>query len=299
MASVRSALLPVWGSRSAFRAVIAAAFVFVSAAAASAAPVPPNQIADRTEPLPKRLAGVDVKERLGRNVPKSLGFVDQDGRRVLLGQYFNGALPVLLTFNYSDCPMLCSLMLNGLLKSLKEIDLTPGKDFQIVTVSIDHREKPERALRTKGRYLSHYGRPEATNGWHFLTGSAENVRAFADSIGFGYSYNEARDEYAHPSAFVLASPDGTLVRYLYGIEYEPKTVRMALVEASEGKIGTTLDRVFLYCFHYDSSEGRYAPVARNIMRLGGGASVVLLAGFLTVLFRNGSKKRRIAEGTAT
>jgi protein SCO1/2 len=269
------------------------------APAVTAAPVAPSEIADRTDRLPKRLQGVDVNERLGQPLPKSLGFVDQDGRKVTLGRYFDGQIPVLLTFNYSDCPMLCSLMLNGLLKALKEVDLTAGKDFRIVTVSIDPREKPERALRTKGRYLSQYGRPEATNGWHFLTGSAENVRAFADSIGFGYSYNEKRDEYAHPSAFVLASPDGELVRYLYGIEYDPKTVRMALVESSEGKIGTTLDRVFLYCFHYDSSEGRYAPVARNIMRLGGGASVVLLAGFLTVLFRAGPKKRRKAESTAS
>lgn len=299
MASVRSALAPLAGSRSAFRAVLAAALVWMMPLPAAAAPVAPSEIADRTDRVPKRLQGVDVNERLGRPLAKGLRFVDQDGRNVALGQYFDGQLPVLLTFNYSDCPMLCSLMLNGLLKALKEVDLTAGKDFRIVTVSIDHREKPERALRTKGRYLSQYGRPEATNGWHFLTGSAESVRAFAESIGFGYSYNEKRDEYAHPSAFVLASPDGKLVRYLYGIEYDPKTVRMALVESSEGKIGTTLDRVFLYCFHYDSSEGRYAPVARNIMRLGGGASVVLLAGFLTVLFRAGPKKRRSAESTGS
>ena len=299
MASVRSALAPFEGSRSAFCAVLAAALVWMIALPIAAAPVAPNQIADRTDRTPKRLQGVDVNERLGQPLSKGLRFVDQDGRDVVLGQYFNGTQPVLLTFNYSDCPMLCSLMLNGLLKSLKEINLTAGKDFQIVTVSIDHREKPERALRTKGRYLSQYGRPEATSGWHFLTGSAESVRAFAEGIGFGYSYNEKRDEYAHPSAFVLASPDGTLVRYLYGIEYDPKTLRMALVESSEGKIGTTLDRVFLYCFHYDSSEGRYAPVARNIMRLGGGASVVLLLGFLTVLFRAGPKKRRTAESTAS
>lgn len=279
--------------------MLAAALVWITALPAVAAPVAPSEIADRTDRLPKRLRGVDVKERLGQPLPKGLRFVDQDGRPVVLDQYFDGKLPVLLTFNYSDCPMLCSLMLSGLLKSLKEVDLTVGKDFRIVTVSIDHREKPERALRTKNRYLSQYGRPEATNGWSFLTGSAESVHAFADSIGFGYSYNEQRDEYAHPSAFVLASPDGKLVRYLYGIEYDPKTVRMALVESSEGKIGTTLDRVFLYCFHYDSSEGRYAPVARNIMRLGGGASVVLLAGFLTVLFRAGPKKRRNAESTAS
>ena len=299
MASVRSALAPRVGSRSALCAALLCALVWVIAEPALAAPVAPDAIADRTDPVPKRLRGVDVNERLGQALPKGLRFVDQDGRDVVLGQYFDGKLPVLLTFNYSDCPMLCSLMLNGLLKALKEVDLTAGKDFRIVTVSIDHREKPERALRTKGRYLSHYGRPEATNGWHFLTGSAESVRAFANAVGFGYSYNEARDEYAHPSAFVLASPDGKLVRYLYGIEYDPKTVRMALVESSEGKIGTTLDRVFLYCFHYDSSEGRYAPVARNIMRLGGGASVVLLAGFLMVLFRAGPKKRRSAESTAS
>jgi protein SCO1/2 len=247
---------------------------------------------DRTEKLPKPLEAVDVKEHLGAHVPKTLGFVDQTGRPVLLGDYVDGSVPVVFTFNYSDCPMLCSLMLNALVQGLKGVEFTPGKEFRIVTVSIDPTEKPERALATQHRYLGTYGKPEAKNGWHFLTGSEGNIKAYADALGLGYAYVPERKEYAHPSAVVVASPDGKIVRYLYGVEYPPQSLKLALLEAAEGKIGTAFDRLIMYCFHYDSTQGRYAPMAANIMRLGGGVAVVLLAVFVALLLRSDARKRR-------
>ena len=253
--------------------------------------------APMAERLPKRLEGVDVHEKLGAALILDLGFKDSLGRDVMLGDYFDGTLPVILTLNYSDCPMLCSLILNGLVKSLKQIDLVLGKDYRIVTVSLNPNEKPARAHATQQRYLAQYARPESLNGWVVLTGSANNIKAVAHSVGFEYAYNEARDEYVHPSAFVIAMPDGHIARYIYGIEYLPDTLRLSLVEASEGKVGTTLDRILLYCFHYDETEGRYAPVAMNIMRLTGGVGALLLGGFLLLLWRGELRKKKLVEST--
>lgn len=254
---------------------------------------------DPTEAAPKQVEDVDVKEHLGAAIPHGLSFKDEQGRPVALGQYFDGKHPVILTFNYSNCPMLCSLMLNGLVKGLKELSYTPGEEFRIVTVSIDHQETPEHALKTQHRYMAEYARPGAESGWHFLTGSEENVKAYARALGFGFVYNEARKEYAHPSAMAVASPDGRIVRYLYGIEYPPSKLKLALLEATQGKIGNPFDRLILYCFHYDATEGRYAPVAANIMRAGGAVAVLVLVSFLTLLWRADIKKRRrIAESTS-
>ncbi|HEY3500296.1 MAG TPA: SCO family protein [Polyangiaceae bacterium] len=266
----------------------------LSAPSAGADPVPSTERVNPTEALPKQLESVEVTEHLGGPVPKSLAFKDELGRPVTIGQYFDGKLPVVLTFNYSNCPMLCSLMLNGFVDGLKKLDYTPGKQFRVITVSIDHNEKPEHALRTQHRYLAQYERPEAKDGWHFLTGSEANVRAYAQALGFGYAYVPERKEYAHPSAIALASPEGRIVRYLYGIEYPKESLKLGLLEASEGRIGNPFDRLILYCFHYDSSIGRYAPVAANVMRVGGAMSVALLAGFLGLLFR-ADRKRRLRE----
>ena len=248
----------------------------------------------RTEPLPKRLDGVRVDEHLGDSIPLDLGFVDEEGKPVTLRDYFDGKVPVIITLNYSDCPMLCSLQLSGV------VDSSAGKEYRLVTVSINPKEGPERARKTKARYLQQYGRPGAEDGWHFLTGSANNVHALANAIGFRYSYNEKRDEWVHPAAITVTAPNGKIARYLYGIEYHPKTLRLSLVEASEGKIGTTIDKLVLYCFHYDATEGRYAPVARNIMRLGGAIAVVVLGGFLSLLWAREAKKKRLSlQGSHT
>lgn len=260
-------------------------------AVASAGPVPPGAITERTDATPRGLEKVDVTERLGTDLPRGLTFKDELGRPVKLGDYFDGKRPVILTFNYSNCPMLCSLMLNGFVAGLKELDYTPGKEFRVVTVSIDHTETPDKARRTQHRYIAQYERPEAKDGWHFLTGSEANVRAYADALGFGFAWVPERKEYAHPSAMAVASPDGKIVRYLYGITYPKADLKLALLEASQGKIGNPLERLILYCFHYDSSTGRYAPVAANVMRVGAAFSVVLLAGALALLFRADRRRK--------
>jgi protein SCO1/2 len=251
--------------------------------------------AERSDPLPKRLGGVDVQEKLDQGLPLGLEFVDDRGRRVRIGDYFDGKLPVLITLNYSNCPMLCSLQLTAVVDGLKQVELTAGKDYRVLTLLIDPAETPQTASKTKARYLRQYGRPEASGGWHFLSGSEQNIGALAKALGFKFAYNEERKEYVHPAAIALATPKARISRYLYGLEYLPKTLRLSLVEASEGKIGTTVDRLLLFCFHYDSSEGRYAPVARNIMRLGGGFAVVALGGFLTLLWRVELRKKRLSQ----
>lgn len=287
MASFRSL---VW-------AVLAAGLLLAPPATAN--PVSGTERVDPIDAAPRGAESVEVTEQLGANVPKGLAFKDERGRSVTLEQYFDGTHPVILTFNYSNCPMLCSLMLNGLVQGLRQLGYTPGNEFRIVTVSIDHAETPEHALKTQKRYLAEYGRPEAESGWKFLTGSRENVDKYARALGFGYAYNEVRKEYAHPSAMAVASPDGRIVRYLYGIEYKPSNLKLALLEAADGKIGDPFDRLILYCFHYDATQGRYAPVAANVMRVGGAVGVVLLATFLTLLWRADSKRRRrIAESTS-
>lgn len=271
---------------------MACVLLVVSAESSRAAPV---ERPDRLEAAPKRLDGVDVQEKLGAELPLNIGFTDQDGRPVTLRDYFDGSVPVILTLNYSDCPMLCSLELNGLTEGLKQLAWSAGKQFRIVTVSIDPNEKPERARKTKSRYLTQYRRPGAEPGWHFLTGSEANIRAVTDAVGFQYGYNEKRKEYVHPAAIVLLSPTAKVARYLYGIEYDARTLRLSLTEASEGKVGSSVDRLLLYCFHYDANEGRYAPFARNIMKLGGAVAVVLFGAFFGALWLSEYRKKKLTQ----
>ncbi len=270
------------------------AFTLTLTPDSEAAPVSPP---DRTVAAPKRLKGVDVVEHLGERIPAMLAFKDENGADVTPADYLNADVPVVLTFNYSSCPMLCSLQLNALVTGLKGLEFSVGKEFRIVTIILDPNETPETAHRMKARYLSQYGRPGTEGGWHILTGSDANVKALAASVGFQYAYNEARKEYVHPAAITLLSPDGKIARYLYGLEYPEKTLRLGLVEASEGRVGSSLDRLILYCFHYDSTEGQYAPIAARIMQVGGAVTVTVLAGFLTILIRR-DKKRALVESTA-
>ncbi|MCH2109472.1 MAG: SCO family protein [Polyangiaceae bacterium] len=259
------------------------------------APVDPSEIKTRTEPLPKRLEGVDVEEHLGQVVPQGVSFRNATGATVVYHDVVQGDLPTILTMNYSDCPMLCSLQLNALVASLKQLDLTLGKDFRIVTVTLDPNETLESAKRTKEKYLKLYDRQDADPaGWSFLTGSDQNIHQVAEALGIQYNYNEKRDEYVHPASFLISTPDGEIARYIYGLEYHPETLRLSLVEASEGKIGSSIDRLVLYCFHYDASEGRYAPVAMNIMRVAGSSGALALGGLLFGLWRY-ERRRKSAK----
>ena len=193
--------------------------------------------------------------------------------------------------------MLCSLQLTAFVEGLKKLDFDAGQQFRIVTVLLDPKETNDSARRFRARYLSQYNRPGTEPGWNFLTGSDENIHALAKAVGFSYNYNEVRGEYVHPAALTLLSPDGKVARYLYGLEYPEKTLRLGLVEASEGRVGSSLDKLVLYCFHYDATEGRYAPIANRIMQVGGAVSLLILSGFLTILIRR-DKKRTLVESTA-
>lgn len=225
------------------------------------------------------LEGVKVVEHLDERLPLDLSFVDDRGRPIHLRDLFDNAQPVILSLNYSNCPMLCGLQLRGMVDALTGVSLDPGKDFRIVSVSIDPLETPIRARLAKQNYVRDYGRGNG-DGWHFLTGKETQIRALADAVGFEYKYVPERREYAHAAVFMICTPDGRLSRYIYGVRFEPKTVQLSLVEAGEGRIGSTMDRVLLFCFHYDANSGSYAPAAVNMMKFGGMLTVLAVVLFL-------------------
>jgi protein SCO1 len=281
--------------------------------AALAQTVIEDGVVTRLEAAPKRLSGIDIEEHLDRPLPLGLGFQNTSGQRVLLSDYVKGERPVIFTLNYSDCPMLCSLQLAGLSSALGKLDRKLGRDFEVVTVSLNPAETTGRARETEARYRGEVGAAQAgdeeargqgaaagpgalATGWHFLTGTKQNIDALAEALGIRYGYNEARKEYVHPAVLVLATPQGHISRYLYGIEYQQKTLSLSLVEAAEGKIGTSVDRLILYCFHYDEAEGKYAPVAMNIMRVGGSLTALALGGFLGVFWLRQARQRPSRAG---
>ncbi len=248
--------------------------------------------AERMEPLPKQLEGVGITEHPGAQVPLDLEFVAEDGKPVRLRSYFDGTKPVILNLGYYRCPMLCGLVLSGLLQGLKETAWSVGREFEVVTVSIDPLETPTLARLKKESYLAEYGRPGAAAGWHFLTGREESIRKLADAVGFGYRYVPERGEYAHAAVLFMATPDGHIARYLYGVLYAAGTLRMALTEAGQGKVGTTADRILLTCFHYDAEQGRYVVAAMTLMRTGGGVTVLVVGGWLLARWRRDARKPR-------
>lgn len=258
--------------------------------------------AQRADEKVSELEGVEVVEHLGARLPVGLDFLDEDGKPVKLGDYFDGRTPVILTLNYYRCPMLCTLQLNGFVDGLRRMPWTPGKEFRVVTISIDPKETPDLARLKKQNYMNDYGRAGAAAGWAFLTGRDENIQAVASAVGFKYRYDKATDQYAHAAAMFVCMPDGRVARYLYGVLYDPQTLRLSLVEASEGKTASTVDRVLLWCFHYDATKGKYAPKAMRVMQAGGSLTAIVLAAVLGALWRRDARKRRasaLAEGTSS
>ncbi|HPM83839.1 MAG TPA: SCO family protein, partial [Candidatus Anammoximicrobium sp.] len=243
-------------------------------------------LAQRQEPGPKVLEEVGVDEQLGGQIPLDARFRDENGAEVALSSIFQGNRPAVLSLNYSDCPMLCTLVLNGLVDGLQELAWVPGQQFDVVSISIDPLETPQRARLTKQRYVRSYGRPETAAGWHFLTGTQDSIQRVADAVGFRYKYIEKDKQYVHAAVIMICTPQGRVSRYLYGVQFPEQTLRLSLVEAGEGKVGSTLDKVLLFCFHYDAEAGRYGPVARNIMKLGASMTcVVLVLGLIPFWFR--------------
>lgn len=250
--------------------------------------------ADTTVPadkMPGPLQEVGYDQRLGEPLPLDLPFRDEAGRSVKLGDYF-GRRPVLMIFAYYHCPMLCDLVIQGTTGSIKALTFDVGKDFDVVVVSIDPKETPEQAKDAKRQALAHYGRTGTDAGWHFLTGPQQSILQLTQAAGFRYVYDKERNEYAHAAGILIATPDGRISRYLYGIEYAPRDVRLALVESSAGRIGSFADQVLLYCFHYDPVYGKYSAMTMNILRLGAIVTVLGL-GFLIVLLK---RRERVETG---
>jgi protein SCO1/2 len=243
------------------------------------------KVADRADEKPKELDEVGVTEHLGVQVPKEISFVDSSGKAVKIGEFFDGRRPVLLTINYSNCPMLCSLQLSGLFRGLEGMPWNLGQEYQMITVSMDPAETSQRAAKTKEKYLKIYGRPGVADGWHVLTGHEADIRRLAGTVGFGYKYQPDSKQFAHPAVTFVLSPEGMVSRYLYGVDYDPQTLRLSLVEASEGKTGSTVDQVILFCFHYDASKGRYGPAAMQFVRLGGVLTILAILAMFVGFYR--------------
>jgi protein SCO1/2 len=250
--------------------------------------------ADRTEALPGELKGVGITEKLDAQVPLDLAFKDEHDQVMKLSDFFDGKKPVLLTLNYSSCPMLCNLQLNGLVDGLMGASLTAGKDFHIVTVSLDPNETTERSVNSKKKYVMQYGREGSNAGWHFLTGTEANIKALADSVGFGYRYMPDRNEYLHAAAFMLLTPAGRVSRYLYGVKFDSQMLQMSLVDTADGKIGSAMDQIILFCFKYDPETGKYGLAALRLMQGAGLLTVITLACVLGVFWRR--EVRRTASG---
>jgi protein SCO1 len=237
------------------------------------------------EPTPYELQGIAIKEHLGKTISKDLTFTNEEGQAVALEQFFDGKHPVVLSLAYYGCPNLCQFLLNGVTDAFKGMSWTTGDEFTFVNVSIDHQEGPELAKEKKANHIKEYERPEGAPGWHFLTGSKENIKKLADEIGFGFRYDADQKQYAHGAAVFVLTPEGKIARYLYGIEYKPRDVKLALLEASEGKVGSVVDKFLLYCYHYDPKGKKYALMATNVMKGAGAVTVLALAGFIIPLAR--------------
>ena len=243
--------------------------------------------------LPGALQGVGIDQKLDQQIPQNLIFKDEAGRSVPLSDFFHSKKPVLLAPVYYRCPMLCTQILTGLESALKAVSLNPGQDFEVVAVSFDPKDTPELAAAKKQTYLKRYGRANTANGWHFLTGDEASIKPFMDSIGFRYRYDPKTDQYAHASAILVVTPDGRVSKYFYGVEYSPRDIRLGLVEASNNKIGTPVDAILLFCYHYDPSTGKYGALAMNMVRFGGALFVVFGGLFLLIAFRRDAKHHRL------
>jgi len=230
------------------------------------------------QPAERALPAVDIgiNQRLNERIPLDLTFRNEAGEPVTLQEFF-GAKPVILVLAYYRCPRLCSVVLNNLMESLQQVDFEIGKEFAIVTVSIDPRETPELAAAKKEAHVAHYGRPSAITGWHFLTGEEKAIEQLAESVGFSYRYDSERDVFDHASGILILTPDGTIARYFYGVDFSPRDLRFALEDASAGKIGSPIARSLrLLCFAYDPASGKYTLLTMRLVRAGAAAMVLML-----------------------
>lgn len=244
-------------------------------------------------PLPQILRQVSFDQHLNAQVPLGLVFKDEADRSVKLADYFRGK-PVVLVLAYLRCPMLCTEVLNGLVRAMLEVPYTAGKDFDVLTVSFDARETPKMAAAKKKSYIERYGRPGAGDAWHFLTGDPDAIQKLTDTVGFRFTYDARNDQFAHASGIMILTPQGKVSRYLYGIDYPPRDFKLGLMEASQNKIGSPVERaVLFFCFHYEPTEGKYGVFVMNFVRLGGVLTVIGIVVFVAVMVRR--DRRRALE----
>lgn len=256
----------------------------VSAGAQADAPGTRPAPGPASSAMPAPLQQVRFDQKLDAQLPLDAAFRDEDGRTVKLGDYF-GTRPVVVAFVYYECPMLCNQILNGLVSGVGVLDETVGAEFDVVAISFDARETPVQAAAKKAAYLDRYGRPGTERGWHFLTGDEASIRRVTDTAGFQFAWDAATQQFAHASGVIVTTPEGRLSRYLFGIEYPPRDLKFALMESSAGRIGSVVDQVLLYCYHYEPSTGSYSLVAMNVVRMGGAVTMMALLGFVAISLR--------------
>ncbi|PIR21546.1 MAG: hypothetical protein COV45_02030 [Deltaproteobacteria bacterium CG11_big_fil_rev_8_21_14_0_20_47_16] len=239
------------------------------------------------ETIPYELKNVGITEHLGKTIDLNLKFKDDTGKTVVLKDYFGGKKPVILTLAYYGCPNLCGLLMNGVADSFKDLKWAPGQEFEYVNVSIDPTETPTLAAEKKANYIKMSGRPQTADGWHFLVGDDKTIHALAQQVGYAYYYDKDEQQYAHGSAIFVLTPDGTLSRYLFGVTFEPRDMRLALLEASSGKIGNIVDHILLYCYRYDPKSRKYSLLATRMMKVAAGATLFgVVAGIMVLRKRH-------------
>lgn len=259
--------------------LLLAAFVFAFSTSSSAHDYVPKERGMENE-TPAEFTNVGIDPHLGEKIDMNLKFRDHEGREVTLGEYTKSGKPLLLSLAYYSCPSLCNFHLNGINDAVRLMKQPVGEEFNLVVVSFDPKEKPELANAKRANYLKAYARPEGDKGWHFLTGDQKEIDALTKAVGFKYRWDESQKQYAHASAAYAVAPDGTLTRYLFGITFEPKTIRLSMLEASNGQVGTLVDKLILYCFHFDPKANKYTLAAFNVMRAGGILVMLVLGMFL-------------------
>ncbi|MGB6677885.1 MAG: SCO family protein [Terriglobales bacterium] len=245
---------------------------------------------------PPGLKNVGIEQNLNQQIPPGLTFRDETGKTVTLGDFF-GKKPMILNLVYYQCPMLCGEVLTGLESALRVLKFDVGKEFDVLTVSFDPKETPEMASAKKAEYLKRYGRSGAAEGWHFLTGPAASIDALTKAAGFQYQYDPKSGQFAHATAIMVLTPEGKIAQYYYGVEFAPKDLRLGLIQASENKIGTVVDQVLLYCYHYDPDTGKYGAIISRVLQLAAGATVLILGTFLIVMFRMSPTSWTRSRGT--
>jgi len=274
--------------------------ILLLASASFAVAQPPSSFQDKSlQPAaqvnPADLSNVGIDQRLNQQVPLDLQFKDDTGRTVKLGDYFQAGRPVILNLVYYTCPMLCGEELAGEASALGVLRFTPGNEYEVVSVSFNPDETPKDAAEKKQVYISrmneHLEHKTNGDGWHFLTGEQANIKQLADAVGFHYRRDPRTGQFIHATAIMIVTPTGRIAQYYYGVEYSPKDIRLGLIEASKDKIGTLVDQVVLYCYHYDPKTGRYGAVVTNVMRLAGAATMLVLGGFLIVMYRRDHSKK--------